>query len=93
MAVVIVLLWIGSAVAGWYLFWPWLSVPAAVIVLHILRASGHMRAARQRIGLPAGGSGRPGTSMAGANFQLFVVTVVQHSAVFGVAAGVHWLIR
>ena len=92
MVIVIIALWIGSAVAGWYLYWPWLMVPVAVIGLHILRVTANMRAARQRLGMPAGGSGHPGTSMTGANIQLLVVTLAQHLAIFGVGAGIHWLI-
>ncbi|MFT3964538.1 MAG: hypothetical protein QM690_01480 [Sphingobium sp.] len=91
MAVIVIALWIGSAIAGWNLFWPWLVVPVAVIGLHVMRVMGTMRAARERNGLPL--SGRPGTSMAGANVQLLVVTLLQHAAIFGAAAGVHWLFR
>lgn len=89
MAIIVIALWIGSAIAGWYLFWPWLVVPVAVIGLHIMRLSANMRAARERNGLPV--SGRPGTSMAGANVQLLVVTLVQHAVIFGIGAGAHWL--
>lgn len=89
MAVTVVALWIGSAVAGWQLFWPWLIVPAAVIGLHIMRVSATMRAARERNGLSA--SGRSGALMASANLQLIVITLVQHAMIFGAAAGGHWL--
>lgn len=90
MAVLIVALWIGSAIAGWYLFWPWLVVPVAVIGLHIMRMTANMRAAMERNGIRR--TGAPGTSMAGANVQLLVVTLIQHAAIFGVAAGIHWLL-
>ena len=93
MAIVVMALWIGSAIAGWHLFWPWLVVPMAVIGLHITRVSGNMRAARQRMGIPAAGTGRPGTSMAGANIQLIVATLIQHLFIFGMFAAVHWLFR
>jgi len=89
LALLVIALWVGSAVAGWHLFWPWLVVPVAVMGLHVMRMSAHMRAARERNGLPV--SGRPGTSMAGANVQLLVVTLVQHAVIFGVAAGLHHL--
>ena len=92
MAILIIALWIGSAVAGWYLFWPWLAVPVAFIGLQILRIMGNMRAARQRTRVPLRGSGRPGTSMTSANVQLLVVTFLQHLAIFGSAAGIHWLL-
>lgn len=92
MVIVIIALWIGSAVAGWYLFWPWLVAPVVVMGLYALRIVGNMRAARQRIGLPVEGAGRPGTSMTGANFRLLLVTFVQHLAIFGIAAGAHWLV-
>ncbi|MEO5493033.1 MAG: hypothetical protein ABIR08_03290 [Sphingomonas sp.] len=89
MALVVIALWIGSAVAGWFTFWPWLIVPVAVICVHMMRVSAQMRAARERNGIPV--SGRPGTSMTGANVQLIVVTLVQHAAIFGIATGVHWI--
>ena len=89
MAIVVFALWIGSAIAGWYLFWPWLVAPVAMIGLHIMRVSANMRAARERNGLLV--SGRPGTSMAGANVQLLVVTLIQHAVIFGIVAGVHHL--
>ncbi|MFA5965356.1 MAG: hypothetical protein WC804_15175 [Sphingomonas sp.] len=91
MAVIVFALWIGSAVAGWFLFWPWLVVPLAVFGLHIMRMSARMRAARERNGLPV--SGPLGTSMTGANVQLLAVTLVQHAVIFAVAAGVHGLFR
>lgn len=74
------------------MFWPWLAVPVAVIGLHMMRVNAGFRAARVRSGLPIGGTGRPGTSMAGPNTKLLVVTLIQHTAIFGVAAGLHWMI-
>ena len=92
MVVALVVLWIGSAIAGWFLFWPWLLVPIAFIGLHIIRASARMRAAYERNGLPIPGTGRPGTSMAGPNARLLTVTLIQHLAIFGVVAVVHWML-
>ncbi|MDB5584741.1 MAG: hypothetical protein JWR80_9917 [Bradyrhizobium sp.] len=89
MAIILMAFWVGSAVAGWFLFWPWLLVPIAVIALHIARVSGRMRAMRERNGLPATGHG---TSMAGANIQLLLTTLIQHAAIFGSAAVAHLLI-
>lgn len=91
MAVVIIALWIGSAIAGWFLFWPWLFVPVVLIGLHIARTMERMRAARERNGLPTRG-GISGASMAGANARLLILTALQHAAIFGVAAGAHRLV-
>jgi hypothetical protein len=91
LAIVVIALWIASAVAGWHLFWPWLIVPVAVIGLHVMRVMGSMRAARERNGLTI--AGRRGTSMAGANVRLLVFTLVQHAVIFGVAAGVHRILN
>lgn len=91
-AIIIIVLWIGSAVAGWFTFWPWLMAPIAFAVFHILRVRSGMRAARKMMGMPARGSGQPGTSMAGADAQLLIGTLLQHLAIFGIGAGLHWLI-
>jgi hypothetical protein len=92
LAIVVILLWIGSAIAGWFLFWPWLIVPLVVIGLYMMRINAGFRAARERNGLPIGGSIRAGTSMAGPNARLLTVTLVQHLAIFGVAAAIHWML-
>lgn len=91
MAIIVIALWIGSAVAGWLMFWPWLVVPVAVIGLHIMRLMSRMSAARRRNGLPdppRGGSGE----IAKANRALLTGTLVQHVAIFGAAAGLHWIL-
>jgi hypothetical protein len=90
LALIIVALWIGSAVAGWFLYWPWLIVPAAVIGLHIVRVMKRMQTVRERNGLTTP-IGRPGTSMASPNLQLVAVTLLQHGIIFGLAAGVYRL--
>jgi hypothetical protein len=89
---VIIALWVGSAIAGWFLFWPWLIVPVAVIGRYMMRVTARFRAARVRNGLPVGGVGKPGTSMVGPNIRLLMVTLVQHIAIFGIFAGIHWVI-
>ena len=91
LAIVIVALWIGSAVAGWLLFWPWLAIPVAVIGLHIMRLMNRMSAARRRNGLPDPPIGGLG-SMAKANTGLLAVTFIQHLAIFAAAASLHWLL-
>lgn len=93
MAIILVALWIGSAVAGWFLFWPWLIVPMLVVGLYMMRINANLRAARVRNGLPIGGTGYPGTSMAGSNAKLMFVTLAQHLAIFGVAAATGWMVQ
>ena len=58
---VLVGLWIGSAVAGWLLFWPWLVIPIAVVSLYAARISARFRAARAPVTVPtyAGKHGHP----------------------------------
>lgn len=93
MVVAIIVLWIGSAIAGWLLFWPWLAVPIVVVGFFAMRINAGFRAARIRNGLPVGGSVRAGTSMVPATMKLLFVTVVQHLAIFVAAAGVHWVLQ
>jgi hypothetical protein len=90
LVLVIVALWIGSVVAGWFLFWPWLVVPVAVIGVYAMRVTAGFRAARVRNGIPVGGTGRPGTSMVPANTRLLIVTFLQHLVIFGITAAVRW---
>lgn len=91
-AITITLLWIGSAIAGWFSFWPWLFVPVAFAGLHILRAMSGIRAARKKWGISTNRRRVPGISVAGANAQLLVGTLLQHLAIFGLGAGLHWLV-
>ncbi|WP_156029903.1 hypothetical protein [Sphingomonas sp. URHD0057] len=92
MVLILIGLWLGSAIAGWFLFWPWLAVPLAVIGLYVMRFNARLRAARERNGLPIGGTGFPGTSMVGPNVKLLVMTLAQHLAIFGAAAALHWMV-
>jgi hypothetical protein len=91
-ALLILAMWIGSAVAGWLAYWPWLAVPIIFISLHIARVMAQLRAARARIGMPPGGLKIPGTSMTGPNLQLLGITFLQHLALFGVGWAAHWLL-
>ena len=93
MVLALVALWIGSAIAGWFGFWPWLMAPLLFIGIHIARASARMRAAYQRNGLLLGGTGRPGTSMVGPNVKLLTVTLVQHLVIFGIAFAISLAVR
>jgi len=91
LAIAIIALWIGSAVAGWNSYWPWLIVPFGAYCLYIAWFMSRMRAARKRVGFPT--SPRvPGTSMAPANAQLILLGMLQHAAIFGAAAGIHWVL-
>jgi hypothetical protein len=92
LVIVLIVLWIGSAIAGWLLFWPWLVAPVVVVGLYAMRVTAKFHAARERNGLPVGGTGRPGTSMAAPNTTLLITTFVQHLAIFGIAAAVHWML-
>lgn len=90
-AFVIIALWIGSVIAGWLSFWPWLIVPVVAYVLYVIRMMAQMRAARVQFGIPASSTGAPGTSMAGANVRLILLAGLQHLAIFGLAFGAHRL--
>ena len=92
MVLVVISLWIGSAVAGWHLWWPWLFVPIIVIGSHIAKVTANMRTIRDRNGLPSSRSVTPSHSMAAANTQLLAVTLIQHLAIFGASAGVNWIV-
>jgi hypothetical protein len=90
LAIIIAALWIGSAVAGWYLFWPWLIVPVACYGLYVARAMAGIRSAQARNGIPA--DARTTGMMHRANAELIVKALLQHLAIFGATAGLHWLL-
>ncbi|QVM82966.1 hypothetical protein [Novosphingobium decolorationis] len=89
MALLVLMLWLGSAVAGWFLFWPWLSVPVVVIGIHIMRVMARMKAVARRNGMS---SSALAGSMTSANTRLLVGTLIQHAVIFGVVAFVHYLV-
>jgi hypothetical protein len=93
LVVTIIALWIGSAIAGWFFFWPWLALPIIVIGFFAARINAGFRAARIRNGLPVAGNLRAGTSMVPATLKLLFVTLAQHLAIFAVAGGVHWMLQ
>lgn len=90
MVIVVLLMWIGSAIAGWQFYWPWLVVPPGIVGLHILRVTGQMNAVRRRNGMSLPRLGEPG-SMLRPNLTLLILTVLQHLCIFGIAAGAHRL--
>ena len=92
MVILLVTLWIGSAVAGWFLFWPWLIIPIVVVGLYAMRVTSGFSAARERNGLPVG-TGSAGTSMIAPHTRLLMVTAVQHVAIFGIAAVIGWILH
>lgn len=93
MVATLIALWIGSAIAGWFFFLPWLAMPIVVVGILALRINAGFRAARIRNGLPMGGNIRHGTSILPATVKLLFVTAAQHFAIFEAAAGVHWLVQ
>lgn len=89
-AIVIVALWLGSAVAGWLWFWPWLIAPAVDYGLYASKATARYRAAEAKHGLSR--DVRSTAMLHRANFDLVAKALLQHILIFGAAAGVHWLL-
>ncbi|WP_108350165.1 MULTISPECIES: hypothetical protein [unclassified Novosphingobium] len=91
MVYLIMMMWGGSAVAGWRGFWPWMALPPIVMGLYVLNMMNRMRTARERNGLPQPRFGQSGPMVA-ANTRLLVLSTVQHCAIFGLGMFAHWLV-
>ena len=50
-AVIVILLWIGSLIAGWHHLYLWLIVPIGFFVIHMLRGQRRAVAALKRNGM------------------------------------------
>lgn len=91
LAFVVILLWIGSAIAGWHNFWPWLAVPVSIIGLHVARTMRQMAALRRHYGFREPTLGGP-TSMFRANLMLLLHTFALNLVIFGGGLGLHALL-
>ena len=84
----IVLLWIGSAIAGWFWFGWWLAVPLGFLACHAWTVSGRAKKHMQSLGF--GNTG--GSEMTAANVQLVAFGGLQHAAIFGITALIRWAV-
>jgi hypothetical protein len=82
MVIVIILLWIGSAVAGWNVAWIWLLVPVGIMSIHVARTAASMKQRWALNGMPT----KLPAEMRRANGQLLAFTFLQHLAIFGIFA-------
>ncbi|WP_068070725.1 hypothetical protein [Novosphingobium lentum] len=79
MAAIVILLWIGSLVAGWHHFYIWLIVPVGFFVIHVLQGQRQALAALKRNGM-SGEFYRK--QMIIPNLRLILWSALQHGFLF-----------